>query len=201
MEGATPTLETEYRMLHKDGAYKWILCRGIAVFARTAACAGLPDRKPTSPSASWRTAARRRHGRPEIRAGLEKCSSMNLTKKTGAHRTFHHRRPHGLYNHRFIQERFEFEFKRVRRYGGNLSCMMIDIDHFKMLNDTYGHQCGDFVLRNCRSFSESIRARLISAAGTAGGIPYPYQCRARIHHAVRKQAPCGHRQPRVHVRR
>ena len=53
----------------------------------------------------------------------------------------------GLYNHRFIQERFEFEFKRIKRYGGHLSCMMIDIDHFKSVNDTYGHQFGDYVLR------------------------------------------------------
>jgi diguanylate cyclase (GGDEF)-like protein/putative nucleotidyltransferase with HDIG domain/PAS domain S-box-containing protein len=53
----------------------------------------------------------------------------------------------GLYNHRFIQERFEFEFKRIKRYGGHLSCMMIDIDHFKAVNDTYGHQFGDYVLR------------------------------------------------------
>jgi diguanylate cyclase (GGDEF)-like protein/putative nucleotidyltransferase with HDIG domain len=53
----------------------------------------------------------------------------------------------GLYNHRFIQERFEFEFKRIKRYGGHLSCIMIDIDHFKSVNDTYGHQFGDFVLR------------------------------------------------------
>ncbi len=53
----------------------------------------------------------------------------------------------GLYNHRFIQERFEFEFKRIKRYGGQLSCMMIDIDHFKAVNDTYGHQFGDYVLR------------------------------------------------------
>jgi diguanylate cyclase (GGDEF)-like protein/putative nucleotidyltransferase with HDIG domain len=53
----------------------------------------------------------------------------------------------GLYNHRFIQDRFEFEFKRIKRYGGHLSCMMIDIDHFKAVNDIYGHQFGDYVLR------------------------------------------------------
>jgi diguanylate cyclase (GGDEF)-like protein/putative nucleotidyltransferase with HDIG domain len=74
----------------------------------------------------------------------------------------------GLYNHRYIQERFEFEFKRVKRYGGNLGCMMIDIDHFKALNDTCGHQCGDFVLRELSDLIKMI-SREVDICGRYGG--------------------------------
>lgn len=51
-----------------------------------------------------------------------------------------------LCNRRHFQEVYEKEFSRAKRYGSSLSVIMIDIDHFKKLNDTYGHQLGDHVL-------------------------------------------------------
>lgn len=53
----------------------------------------------------------------------------------------------GLYNHRYFQEQLEKEFSRARRYNLSLSLVMLDIDHFKDVNDTYGHQYGDVVLK------------------------------------------------------
>ena len=53
----------------------------------------------------------------------------------------------GLYNHRMFQERLHQEVNRRRRTHKPLSLMMIDIDHFKKFNDSYGHQAGDAVLR------------------------------------------------------
>lgn len=55
----------------------------------------------------------------------------------------------GLYNHRFFQERLAHEFARVQRYGGVLSLAMVDIDFFKKVNDSYGHEVGDLVLHQC----------------------------------------------------
>ena len=56
--------------------------------------------------------------------------------------------PHtGLYNHRYLQDVIEAEFHRAKRYGHPLSAIMIDIDYFKSINDVYGHQFGDLVLK------------------------------------------------------
>ncbi len=52
----------------------------------------------------------------------------------------------GLNNHRFFQSFFERELNRARRYNHPLSLIMVDIDHFKKVNDTLGHPVGDKVL-------------------------------------------------------
>ena len=52
----------------------------------------------------------------------------------------------GLRNRRFLDARLDEEFSRAVRYGSALSCIMADIDHFKKVNDTYGHKAGDEVL-------------------------------------------------------
>lgn len=53
----------------------------------------------------------------------------------------------GLYNRRHFEHNLEREFLRTKRYPSDLSLAIIDIDHFKNVNDTYGHQFGDFVLK------------------------------------------------------
>ena len=53
----------------------------------------------------------------------------------------------GLYNHRYFQVTWRREITRARRYGEELSVMILDRDNFKVLNDTYGHPEGDIVLR------------------------------------------------------
>ena len=52
----------------------------------------------------------------------------------------------GVYNHRYFQNSLDQEISRCMRNGSSLSLLLLDIDHFKKFNDTYGHQAGDFVL-------------------------------------------------------
>jgi diguanylate cyclase (GGDEF)-like protein len=63
----------------------------------------------------------------------------------------------GMYNRRFLQPRLDEEFARATRYGKTLACLLLDIDHFKKINDSYGHQAGDEVLRQV---AEVIRSHV-----------------------------------------
>ena len=65
----------------------------------------------------------------------------------------------GVYNRRFMEAELHKEFKRVERYGGKLSVLFLDLDFFKRVNDTYGHQAGDKVLIEVtQRISDMVRA-------------------------------------------
>lgn len=64
----------------------------------------------------------------------------------------------GLFNHRLFQEKLSGEFKRMNRISGPISLILADIDHFKKVNDTYGHPVGDLVLKRvAQVIKETIR--------------------------------------------
>jgi len=58
----------------------------------------------------------------------------------------------GLFNRRFMEESLEREVRRAARNNESVSLLMLDIDHFKQFNDTFGHQAGDMILRQFGDF-------------------------------------------------
>jgi diguanylate cyclase (GGDEF)-like protein len=74
----------------------------------------------------------------------------------------------GVYNRRYIDRRLLEEIGRARRQAYRISCMYIDIDHFKAVNDSVGHQGGDEVLREVAARIKA-ELRLSDALGRFGG--------------------------------
>jgi diguanylate cyclase (GGDEF)-like protein len=74
----------------------------------------------------------------------------------------------GLCNRRYFLEKAEAELSRSQRYESELSILMIDVDHFKRINDTYGHKSGDVVLQKIASIFQST-LRDVDIVGRMGG--------------------------------
>ena len=74
----------------------------------------------------------------------------------------------GLYSHRFLQEKMAEEFARATRYRYPLSCLMIDIDDFRKINDSYGHLVGDRVLHGLGQFFTSFLRQADTVARYGG---------------------------------
>lgn len=73
-----------------------------------------------------------------------------------------------LFNRRFFMEQAEVELARAKRYGKPLSLLMLDIDHFKNINDTYGHKSGDIVLQKLSGLLLE-KLRTVDVVGRIGG--------------------------------
>jgi len=74
----------------------------------------------------------------------------------------------GLYNHRYLYEKLEEERYRVERYASNLSIILLDIDHFKKVNDTFGHVAGDEIIKAISGIIKK-NIRVSDIAGRYGG--------------------------------
>jgi diguanylate cyclase (GGDEF)-like protein len=74
----------------------------------------------------------------------------------------------GLFNKRFINDEIKRQFDAAKQSGQPMAVIMMDIDHFKLVNDTYGHQCGDYVLKNLAGIMQA-KSRDINVVGRFGG--------------------------------
>ncbi|HBK05581.1 MAG TPA: GGDEF domain-containing protein, partial [Acetobacteraceae bacterium] len=75
----------------------------------------------------------------------------------------------GLANRRGFQSRLDFEWVKAAQYDSELSLLMIDVDHFKLFNDTYGHPEGDACLARLGETLAGIAAETMGFAGRYGG--------------------------------
>jgi diguanylate cyclase (GGDEF)-like protein len=75
----------------------------------------------------------------------------------------------GLANRRGFQSRLDFEWMKALQYNSELSLLMIDVDHFKLFNDTYGHPEGDACLARLGETLAGIALETIGFAGRYGG--------------------------------
>ncbi len=170
LEGNIATIENEHRLCHRNGTFRWVVVRGTAVLG--------DDKKPTRLAGSLRDITDRKEAEEGLKTALEELKFALASEKVLLEELDKKNKDlvelsitdglTGLFNHRFIQERFDFEFKRAKRYHVPLSCMMLDIDHFKKVNDTYGHQFGDLVLREISTIIRQ-NTREVDICGRYGG--------------------------------
>ena len=81
----------------------------------------------------------------------------------------------GVFNRRKLDEILHLEIEKAKRYENTLSLIIIDIDHFKRVNDTYGHQTGDSVLRSASQILQT-NIRKIDFLGRFGGEEFLIIC-------------------------
>jgi two-component system cell cycle response regulator len=75
----------------------------------------------------------------------------------------------GIYNRRYLLWHLGREFKRAQRLGGDVSLLLLDVDHFKQINDTCGHSVGDQVLQNLTRVIERCLPRATDWCARLGG--------------------------------
>ena len=121
-EGKSDNYKNEHRVICKDGSYKWILDRGMVVSYDT-------DGTPLRMVGSHSDISERKESQLRIEA-------LSITDTLTQ-----------LYNRLKLDEIFSMKLATARRYNTAFSVIIIDIDYFKNVNDTWGHQAGDDVLK------------------------------------------------------
>jgi diguanylate cyclase (GGDEF)-like protein/PAS domain S-box-containing protein len=143
LKGKTPFLEVEVRMRHKDGRWIWALARGMVV-----------ERSAEGRALRMTGTLMDITVRKELERKLTRLATTDpLT---------------GVANRRRFIEQLEMELVRLKRLGEPAAFVMLDVDHFKNVNDTYGHAVGDGVLQHLAELSRR-RLRRIDLFGRLGG--------------------------------
>jgi len=122
LEGRSLIHKIEYRMLHKDGGYRWILDQAKVM-------------------------QRDNNGNPIRMCGTHTDVTDRKNMELELERQAHIDYLTGINNRRHFMMLANNELRRDKRHHHELSLLMFDVDHFKAINDQYGHQVGDLVLQ------------------------------------------------------
>jgi diguanylate cyclase (GGDEF)-like protein/PAS domain S-box-containing protein len=120
-DGITPTYINEHRILCKDGRWKWVLTRGMVI-------------------------SRDAQGQPLRMIGTHTDITERKVSEALIWQQAHFDALTGLPNRNMLRDRLTQEIKKCRRDSTQLACLFIDLDHFKEVNDTLGHDRGDELL-------------------------------------------------------
>ena len=159
LSGESPFHEVEIRMLTKSCEWRRILTRGKIV-------------------------SRDENGKPLMMSGTH----TDITERNALFEELESRARQdyltGLTNRGYFMELAEWELKRAARYNKDTAVLMMDVDHFKTINDTYGHEVGDAVLsRLAEVLRETLRQ--VDVIGRVGGDEFAVlQPETNIDHAV-----------------
>jgi diguanylate cyclase (GGDEF)-like protein/PAS domain S-box-containing protein len=143
LDNEVPNFQCELRLRAKDGGWRWVLSRG-KLWSRS------PDHRPLRMIGTHTDITSRKvaevtmsHTNVKLHSQIDEIRLLQTKLAEQAVRDS----LTGLYNRRYLDETLDREVARARREGHPLSVVMIDVDHFKNLNDSYGHQAGDEVLK------------------------------------------------------
>jgi diguanylate cyclase (GGDEF)-like protein/PAS domain S-box-containing protein len=134
--------EIEYRIRRADGQIRWVFERGIASYGPQGEVQWLDGVMIDITE------------RMALQQQLEELATTDpLT---------------GVFNRRCFMERLEDEVQRARRYGSPLSLLIFDLDLFKQINDSYGHDAGDMALKQVATLTRQ-GLRQVDSLGRLGG--------------------------------
>jgi len=132
-EGRTPAYSIERRIRCKDGSWKWVLSRGMVI-------------------------SRDGEGHPLRMIGTFTDISSRKEAEALIRQQAYYDTLTGLPNRRMLRDRLEQDLKKCNRDGSQLALLFIDLDHFKEVNDTLGHDQGDLLLVEAgRRIQASVR--------------------------------------------
>jgi diguanylate cyclase (GGDEF)-like protein/PAS domain S-box-containing protein len=133
LDGLVPTYSNEHRVQCKDGTWKWVLSRGVVI-------------------------SRDAHGKPLRMIGIHTDITERKQSEAQIWQQAHFDALTGLPNRRMLRDRLQQEIKKCRRAGLRVALLILDLDHFKEVNDTLGHDRGDQLLaQTAKRIRDSLR--------------------------------------------
>ncbi|HWT28759.1 MAG TPA: EAL domain-containing protein, partial [Methylophilaceae bacterium] len=131
LAGGSSVFISEFRLRCRDGSWKWTLSRGMVV-------------------------SRAIDGRPLRMIGTHADITSRKQSEQEIFRLAHYDPVTGLPNRILFLDRFAQEIKQAKRYGGQICLMYIDLDRFKEVNDSLGHDVGDLLLKEAGQRLQAI---------------------------------------------